>query len=179
MTGALLTTPRLMLRRVEPDDAGPLAALLAGDSAGIAMTARIPDPATEEGTREWIDGVLRDGGHAFTIIHRDGGQPLGVAGWMGCDSPADSMPEIGYWIARAHRRRGFGREAVAGVLAHLAQNGARGAVAEVFLDNAASLALLLRLGFRASGLVERDLPLRGGLRRLQRLVIDGPPFAVT
>lgn len=175
----MLTTPRLMLRLVEPDDAGPLAALLAGDSDGIAMTARIPDPATEEGTRDWIVRVRGEGSHACTIVHRDSGQPLGVAGWMGCDSPADRMPEIGYWIGHAHRRRGFGREAVAGVLAHLAHNGARGAVAEVFLENAASLALLRRLGFRASGLVERDLPLRGGLRRLQRLVIDGPPFAVT
>lgn len=178
MTGALLTTPRLMLRPVEPDDAGPLTALLAGDSGGIAMTARIPDPATEEGTRAWIDGVLRGDGHACTIIHRNSGQPLGVAGWMACDSPADRMPEIGYWIGRAHRRQGFGGEAVAALLAHLAGSGARGAVAEVFLENAASLALLLRLGFRVSGIVERDVPLRGGLRPMRRLVIDGPPFPV-
>jgi len=173
------TTPRLILRPVEPDDAGPLAALLAGDSAGIAMTAGIPDPATEGGTRAWIAGVRRHGGHAWTIVRRDTGQPVGVTGWVeGCPHPADAdtLPEIGYWIGQAHRRQGFGGEAVAALLAQLAGTGARGAVAEVFLENAASLALLRRLGFRVSGIVERDVPLRGGLRPMRRLVIDGPPF---
>lgn len=175
----MLSTPRLVLRPVEPADAGPLAALLAGDSDGIAMTANIPDPATEEGTRAWI-ARLRESGSltwsAWTVVERRTGQPVGVVGSVDADSPADTWPEIGYWIGLAHRYQGFGGEAVAALLTHLAENGAGGAVAEVFPDNAASLALLRRLGFRDSGVVERDLPLRGGLRRLLRLVIDGPPF---
>lgn len=172
----MLSTPRLALRPVEPADAGPLTALLAGDSDGIAMTVSIPDPATEEGTRDWIVRLGEQGSRAWTVVERRTGRPVGVVGSVSADSPADRWPEIGYWIGQAHRRRGFGGEAVAALLTHLAETGAGGVVAEVFPDNAASLALLRRLGFRDSGVVERDLPLRGGLRRLLRLVIDGPPF---
>ncbi len=60
-----------------------------------------------------------------------------------------------------------------GLGGRLERMGARSLEAETFPDNLASARVLEKAGFVSAGLVERDLPLRGGLRtlRLHRLEV--------
>ena len=64
---------------------------------------------------------------------------------------------IGYVVSPRWWGRGLGREAVAAMIAHLRRRGVRSFIATVESDNARSVALLERLGFRCAS-AERDQP---------------------
>ena len=65
---------------------------------------------------------------------------------------------VGYTVAPAHARQGFAGEAVRGLLAWLARQGFHTAHADVAPQNAASIALLRKLGFTQTGIdCEGDL----------------------
>jgi RimJ/RimL family protein N-acetyltransferase len=74
------------------------------------------------------------------------GVVVGDCGWFG-PPDEDGEVEIGYGLARSVRGRGLGTEAVALLLDWLATKGAKRVRAEVRPGNAASFALLARLGF--------------------------------
>ena len=65
---------------------------------------------------------------------------------------------VGYTVAPAHARQGFAGEAVRGLLAWLARQGFHTVRAGVAPQNAASIALLRKLGFAQTGIdCEGDL----------------------
>ena len=72
-----------------------------------------------------------------------------VVGRIGLHAPPDATGtvEVGYVVAPAHRRRGYAREAVQGLLGWAAAHGATRCLASVSPGNAASLALVRQLGF--------------------------------
>ena len=74
--------------------------------------------------------------------------------------------QVGYWIGRVHWGRGYATSALR-LLIELAQRrGIPRLDAYVYPDNAASVRVLEHNGFVRHGEVQRDLPQRGGLRKL-------------
>lgn len=146
-----LETPRLILRRLRPEDAAAFAAYRNDPEVARyqswsaydleAATALILDqrsavPGTP-GT--WFQ---------FALERRADGVLVGDCG-LRTEESDPKRGELGFTVARAHQRHGYAREAVSRVLDHAF--GALGfeavrAVTDVL--NAPSIALLERLGFR-------------------------------
>ena len=96
-------------------------------------------------------------GHAWglrRILLRDGT----VIGGIGIFGPPDDEGAIGlgYGLASGARGLGYATEAVRGVLAWAAQQGARVARADTLRTNLPSQAVLARAGFTQSGTSESD-----------------------
>ncbi len=72
-----------------------------------------------------------------------------VVGRIGFHAPpdADATVEVGYTVAPEHRRQGLALEMCSALFAWGAEHGARRVLASVRPDNAASLAVVARLGF--------------------------------
>lgn len=71
----------------------------------------------------------------------------GYAGLVEATVPRDGIAAIAYWVFVSSQGRGFGREAVAAMLGHLAAIGVAEAVAFIDTRNAASIRLVEALGF--------------------------------
>jgi RimJ/RimL family protein N-acetyltransferase len=158
----MLMGARVELRPLAVSDAAAMAALLEHDAEATAMTARIPVPCTEDEARTWIAGVSGAPAHTFAIVRREGGDFLGAVGFV-------LLPEatgLGYWIGRRFWGQGYATEAASLAVAHARALGATRLEAETFPENTASARVLTKLGFRCIGEVVRDLPRRGGPRRL-------------
>jgi RimJ/RimL family protein N-acetyltransferase len=162
----LLGSTRLILRPLSPDDAAHFAHLLGDDHAALQQMAQMPDPCTESAARAWIVSRLGPGAHVFAIVQRQGGVFLGVVGFGG--SPA--MPEMGYWIGKPYRARGYATEAIGCLCDHARDIGVPRIHADTFPDNPASARVLAKAGFVTLGMVERIFPARGGRRELFRHV---------
>src|SRR4030095_5451360 len=100
--------------------------------------------------------------HTFATVRREDGEFLGAVGFV-------LLPEaagLGYWLGRPFWGKGYATEAAGLALAHARALGATRAEAETFPENLASAHVLEKLGLRVRGEVLRDLPRRGGPRRL-------------
>ncbi len=140
MTDPVLRTEHLVLHPLTPQLAG---AVLAGDSPH-ALAPGFPGPDD----RSLLDGVLLAGTAATGswLVARDE-VVVGSAGAAGGVSP-DGDQELGYGLVPTARGLGTGTQAVAAVAAVLERRpGVRRLTAEVLPGNAASLRLLVRLGF--------------------------------
>jgi phosphinothricin acetyltransferase len=71
------------------------------------------------------------------------------------------IAEFSVYVERAHRGRGAGRLALERLLQEAQQAGFWKLVSRVFVENAASRALLRRLGFREVGVYEKHAQLDG------------------
>ena len=83
------------------------------------------------------------------LILRDDGEIVGGCGFKG--EPADGRVEIAYGIAPALRRQGAAAAAVQTMRALALANGVRQVFAEILPENAASIAVVSKLGFRLEG----------------------------
>jgi RimJ/RimL family protein N-acetyltransferase len=100
---------------------------------------RLEARRSPDGGEQWLNWVVRVG---------DGR----VAGYVQATIAQNGEAEIGYVIGRGFWRRGIGAEAVRTMLGELAAGyGVSGVTANVSATNAASLALLSKLGFRYLG----------------------------
>lgn len=86
---------------------------------------------------------------ATFLIVRGDGEIVGGCGFKG--EPADGRVEIAYGIAPAHRRQGAAAAAVQALLDLAFANGVRKVFAEILPENAASIAVVRKLGFRFDG----------------------------
>jgi len=163
-----LRSDRLNLRPPVVDDAAAFACLLGCDEAGVMMTAEIPWPVTEEAERDWLAQRGGPDDHAYAIERRATGDLVGCIGLIG----ASERPELGYWIGRDHRGQGYATEAGRLIVGLARRLGAQGLTADAFPENAASARVLAKLGFISAGTVERDLPMRGGMRTLCHFELD-------
>jgi [ribosomal protein S5]-alanine N-acetyltransferase len=101
--------------------------------------ARLESRLSPDGREHWLNWVIRT----------DGG---GVAGYVQATVEMGGTAEIAYVLGSAHQRRGYGFVAVSAMLDELAASyGVTRVVATLDPDNAASLALLRKLGFRLEG----------------------------
>tara|TARA_R110000751_G_scaffold13408_7_gene45052 strand:- start:65 stop:1132 length:1068 start_codon:yes stop_codon:yes gene_type:complete len=141
VAGTELLTPRLRLRLPAPGDAERLAAL-STDPLVARMTTRIPYPNSADTVREALVAMALAGEVARVI---DDGQAQGL-----CSIAPDGS--LGYWLGREARGRGYATEAARALLAHAFGGMRLGQVtARVFADNAPSIRVLAKLGFRLTG----------------------------
>ena len=163
-TAGILVTGRLLLRPLAEGDARALARLLEGDWEAIKQTGRMPYPATESALRRWIRSHLAPASHSFLMLRRQDGAALGGIGFGG----SGALAELGYVLGRPFWGQGYATEGVRAMMAHAATVGFGGLEAYSFIDNPASARVLEKAGFADLGVVGRDYPERGGLRRVRR-----------
>ncbi|WEJ33560.1 GNAT family N-acetyltransferase [Devosia sp. SD17-2] len=134
-----LRTARLLLRPARPEDA-PCYALGIGEYAVARWLTALPWPYTLGMAIEWLRQTTTPRpGQAFFIVEHP---QRGVIGSVSL------FDEMGFWIARPHWGRGYGREAVQTLVDwHFAQGGTE-IIASAQHDNRASLRLTAQLGFR-------------------------------
>jgi RimJ/RimL family protein N-acetyltransferase len=122
-----------------PDDWPP--EILAG-ALPIFQARLDAEPELAEGWLAW-----------YIILKDDGGGPVLIGNCGFKDPPdADGMVEISYSLLTAYQGRGYGSEAVAGLLAWaFAHDEVSCAVATTYPEMRPSIRLLERLGFRYVG----------------------------
>jgi RimJ/RimL family protein N-acetyltransferase len=161
-TTTFLTTRRLTLRPLSVDDAAALSGLLKNDSAAIQMTSHIPDPCTLEGARAWI--AMRSGADSYPFAIEAVGTMIGVIGFHVKDATAS----MGYSIGRAYWSQGYATEAATEGLRFATTLGVRRVEADTFVENAASVRVLKKIGFTYIDTVDEEQPVRGGVRKVHR-----------
>jgi [ribosomal protein S5]-alanine N-acetyltransferase len=150
----------IQLRAAVLDDAQAMTRLLEGDTALALQTATMPIPYNIEAARHFL--ATADLQSIFAIVVKE--ELVGMIGLI----PSCEPVEIGYWIGRVHWGRGYASEAIRLLFQEARRRGITRLAAEVFPDNPASMRVLQKNGFVNLGKVQRDLPQRGGLRRLIR-----------
>ena len=152
MTGAMLETARLRLRRLRPTDE---AALVALDSDPEVMRY-VGSPSGVRGPAETLDWsrkkILADHGRQgwWAIEGRDDGPFHGLG--LLLPMPAGGDVEVGYRLCRASWGQGIATEA-SGALVEYAFGtvGLARLVAVIYPDNRASRRVLEKLGFVCDG----------------------------
>ena len=125
---------------------------------------RIATFETRSRTREDIEAWF-DGRHPIVVAE----DASGVAGFAMTSSyrPREAyagVAEFGVYVARAQRGRGIGRDLMTALADEGAARGYWKLVSRVFVENAASRALLASVGFREVGIYRRHGQLDGAWR---------------
>lgn len=138
----VLTTGRLTLRPARADDLIAMHAVLSHPTA-MRWWSTTPHETLEQ-TETWLNGMIAADNRLDLIVERDG-QCIGKAGFW-------APPEIGYILHPDHWHQGLATEALTAVIDTLFETTDHAQVlADVDPDNAASLGLLTKLGFRRTG----------------------------
>jgi 8-oxo-dGTP diphosphatase len=154
-----LTTERLTLRPLQPNDAEALHRLV-NDWEVTRTLAELPYPYPRELADEWIGTTIRriaDGSAYHLAITGHEGERETLVGVVGLtlDRPARGG-RLGYWVGRAYWRHGVATEAAGRLTSWAFANLALDhIVAEVTEENEASSAVLRRIGFRQIGTATR------------------------
>lgn len=141
------------------------------DSAAIAaiynegITDRIAtfetDPRTPEQIEAWFDGR-----HPVIVVRDDTGSVVAFASTSAYRGRAcyAGIAEFSVYVARRLRGTGAGYAAMSALVEAAARAGFWKLVSRIFPENAASLALMARLGFRVVGTYRRHARLDGQWR---------------
>jgi RimJ/RimL family protein N-acetyltransferase len=160
LTGVALTTGRLILKELEPQDVEALTAIC--QDPGIQKWTMIPSPYTRADAESFVNRIAPAGRAAgtdavFGLYHATTGALLGAVGLHGI-APADgrhtAFAEVGYWLAPAARGHGYITEAVRAVCRWaFAQLGLDRIEWTAFVPNEASRKVALSVGFTMEGTV--------------------------
>jgi [ribosomal protein S5]-alanine N-acetyltransferase len=149
-----IVTPRLQLRPARPEDADALHAVFS-DARAMRYWSTPPHESLGQ-TRAWLAEMIAASPEESCdfIVERDG-VAIGKAGcWR--------APEIGFILGPAHWGQGLAREALSAAIPVIFERLPVPALtADVDPRNAASLALLARLGFRETGRAARTWQVGG------------------
>ena len=160
---APLRTERLALRVLRTDDAAALHRLV-NDWEVAKTLARVPFPYPRSLADEWIASTWAQiaSGEAWHLAVTGADDALLGGAGLTLDRRR-GRAELGYWIGRPHWGKGLGQEA-ASRLARWALDelGVEAVHASALRDNARSIALLRRLGFRDTGEGAQPFLSRGG-----------------
>jgi L-amino acid N-acyltransferase YncA len=158
-------------RTAEPDDADAIAAIY---NEGIADGI-----ATFETRPRAREDILRWFGQRFPIVVADDAAGRVIAFGSTFEyRPREcyaGIAEFSVYVARAQRGKGAGRVALEGLIAAARRAGFWKLVSRVFVENAASRALVSSLGFREVGIYHRHGQLHGVWRDVvivERLLTD-------
>jgi RimJ/RimL family protein N-acetyltransferase len=167
--GIVIETVRLRLRSYRDGDLADLVAL-AGNWEVARWLATMPHPYSEKDGRAWIAHVQRD--HAtgrprsFAVARKENDRLVGGCGLDG--SPGDDSQEIalGYWLGQPYWGHGYGREAVAAIVAHGFRTLGHETI-RAYTDpgNAASQKVLLACGLKGAGDIGLVAPTHHGAVR--------------
>ena len=144
----VLTTERLVLRRLRPSDAATIAEYRSAPD--VAQLQAWDAPFSEAAAAELIADVAghvigAPGWSQLGLVRRDTDELIGDCGVNGHDRVT---VELGFTVAQPHWRQGYAKEAVGAVVdLLLGPLGFTIVVAEADPANAASIALLESLGF--------------------------------
>lgn len=146
-----LKTPRLLLRRLEPGDADAIVAyrslaevarFQSWESFGPADGAKLI--AEQAGVVPNMPGTWLQ----LAIVHSDSGAVIGDCG-IHFQRDDSRLVELGITLCPGRQQRGFGGEALRGVLEYVfGQLGKHRVTALIDADNHAAANLFRRLGFR-------------------------------
>jgi 8-oxo-dGTP diphosphatase len=160
---APLRTERLRLRALRAEDA-PALHRLVNDWEVAKTLARVPFPYSRDLADEWIASTREQiaAGEAWHLAVA--GEDDALLGCAGVTLNRDrGRAELGYWIGRRHWGAGLGAEAAGRLAAWAVEELGVGTVhASVLRDNARSIAVLRRLGFREAGEGTQPFLSRGG-----------------
>lgn len=136
-----ISTPRLRLRRAQDNDLLAMHAILS-DRGAMRYWSSLPHEDLVQ-TQAWLDGMIQappDASDDYIIEFE--GRVVGKAGcWR--------IPEIGYILHPDYWGKGLALEALTAIIPHVFATFPIDAImADVDPRNAASLALLSRLGFQ-------------------------------
>jgi RimJ/RimL family protein N-acetyltransferase len=154
----VLETARLTLRRLAPPDA-PFILQLLNDPSFLRYVGD-RGVRTEEDARRYIaDGPVesyqRFGFGLYLVLLRETGEPAGICGLLKREWLEDV--DVGFAFLPRFRSQGFAFEAASAVLAHARDSlGLRRIAAIASADNAHSIALLGKLGFRFERMVRAE-----------------------
>ncbi|MGH7161818.1 MAG: GNAT family N-acetyltransferase, partial [Acetobacteraceae bacterium] len=169
---APLTTERLTLRPFRAGDADEMHRLV-NDWSVVRGLARLPYPYPRALANEWIASTGADlaAGRAFhlAITGLDGEREI-LVGAVGLRVEAGGQAaDLGYWVGRPYWGHGVATEA-AGRLSRwaLANLPLERLTATAATDNAASAAVLQRIGFRAIGTSVEPFLSRGAAQEVRR-----------
>jgi RimJ/RimL family protein N-acetyltransferase len=161
----MYVTERLEVRGVEEADIDGLLGVYLSNPRVIAVTeGSAGEPGRyDRGMLErdlWIS-ELDETRHTGGLFLRDGGTCVGVIDWV--DGDPDAGPSIGAVMVHAeHQRRGYGREAVLGLIGAARENGWRRLRASALASDPATTGLLRAVGMREVG--RRTAAFAGGER---------------
>lgn len=140
MEDNIVRTERLLMRRAEVRDLGPMHAVLSNPEAMRYWST--PPHATLHQSREWIKAMMaspEDESDDFVVEHE--GRVIGKAGFW-------RLPEIGYIFHPDSWGRGLGFECLSALIDRVfLRSSFNSLLADVDPRNAASLRLLAKLGF--------------------------------
>jgi [ribosomal protein S5]-alanine N-acetyltransferase len=118
----IVTTKRLLLRELEPDDIDALIEVL-GDPVAMRY---YPTPFARDGVSAWIERAGRsyreNGFGLWAVIRRSDGRFLGDCGPMLQPVEDQVIPEVGYHIVPAEQGRGYATEAARACVAWVFAN---------------------------------------------------------
>jgi RimJ/RimL family protein N-acetyltransferase len=150
----VFVTERLDVREVEEADIDGLLEVYLSNPQVIAVTeGSAGEPGHyDRGMLErdlWMS-ELDEARHTAGVFLRDGGACVGVIDWV--DPDAGGSPSIGLVMVHAgHQRRGYGREAVLGLIAAGRESGWTRVQASALADDPATTGLYNAVGMREIG----------------------------
>ncbi|PEQ12963.1 GNAT family N-acetyltransferase [Novosphingobium sp. PC22D] len=143
-----IRTERLFLRPSWPEDVDELLDVLRDDEVARNL-AVVALPSDAEAARRYLEQP-RDPFLPHFFIYLRGAHGSRLVGGIGLGRHGNEV-ELGYWIAQAHRGRGYAAEAVRAVLAQARALGHHRIYASHFADNGASARVLQSVGFAPTG----------------------------
>lgn len=151
----VLETPRLVLRRLVPEDA-PFILVLVNDPDWLRYIGDKNVHNLDDALLYIANGpsaMYERCGHGLYLVTLKDGTPIGMCGLLRRDTLDDA--DIGFAFLPAWRSQGYAREAAQATLAYGRDAlGMRRIVAITSPDNAASGALLEKIGLRFERMLE-------------------------
>ena len=162
-------------------DQVPAVVRLLKEPSVARWTLHVPHPYTRRDGRNWVrkstEGRRTGQWLALTVVRSSDGEVLGGVGLHNLEEWSTSA-EVGYWLGREHRGRGYATEAVNALLTTgFTRLGLHRIEARVFPRNLASRAVVRRCGFRYEGRLRDEAQKNGRWRAtllFARLASDPP-----
>lgn len=142
-----IRSERLFLRPGFPEDAADLTALLRAPLKTNVGLDAVPDLAVDPASALCHDRGPRLPGFLMTLPSAEGSRLIGAVG-LGRDG---GDVALGYLLAESHWGQGLAAEAARALLGLARVLGHARVIAHQFIDDRASLLVLTRAGFRATG----------------------------
>lgn len=157
----VLETQRLILRPRTIDDAEALHASFA-DMELMRFWSGPPHETVEQTRADFARSVGDPNWRAWAVTLK--GDDTAIGFLAAGEKRQRNVTEIGYMLAREHWGSGIAREAVSALIGHVFAEGQRKVFADTDPDNAASRALLERLGFKLEGYLRAEWETHIGVR---------------